>query len=479
MVTIFASCSENYVLKTDKENDNLKGNVKSVIKVRYKAVDKFGEGNIVKGEPYCFIEFSEYDSVGNYREKGDYYLSKITKRATHFYDKNGREYKYEYYDNGDDSKVSFGYERKFDNKGTIIEEKDLSDGNVFKYQAKYDNNGKLIYYKDKYTRNYYKYSDGNLIQHIEKDDVFENTYTHNYEYDSNGNMIKESRLFSGGQYYFFSKYDQFNRVIDSYRSKVDNPLISDIEIRTKHFYENDSVKLAYLTKTWDSNGKLSSQVKKIWFTNANDTTCILELDDNNNIYRLYDIHKDINNKIEVFYLIDSKLSYKLNYHYRDGKLSFTINDSKNKTSYNYNDKGELFEVIGEYGTTKYVTTYVKNKKMKSITYHQDSIESCIVYDYKKDGDVVIETETKTCGTNVEIYKSYYKEDKIIKAIDKQFGTREFFYNDRGERICNKMGNGDEVRYFYEYDSKGNWIKQISYKNGLPDEVAERSISYYN
>ena len=31
LAAIFAGCSEAYVLKTDKENDNLKGNVKSVM----------------------------------------------------------------------------------------------------------------------------------------------------------------------------------------------------------------------------------------------------------------------------------------------------------------------------------------------------------------------------------------------------------------------------------------------------------------
>lgn len=55
------------------------------------------------------------------------------------------------------------------------------------------------------------------------------------------------------------------------------------------------------------------------------------------------------------------------------------------------------------------------------------------------------------------------------------------YNDKGLLIAStETGQGKklEIRYEYEYDAAGNYIKQIKFQNGSPTEVELRKITYY-
>ncbi len=483
MAAVFISCTETPVLKSDKEKDNLKGMVKSVMTASFKAIDKFGEGTLTKGEPNSIgYIYTEYDTLGFYKEQLDYSLNKTKIRATHFYDENYRNYKYEYYNDGDDTKISFGSESTYDNKGTEIEEKDLSNGKSYKYQTQYDNDGQLVFYKDRYTKNHYKYKNNNLIQHIEIDNVFERIVTHIYEYDNNGNKVKEIRSFDDGdKYYFFTKYDQFNRIIDSYRTEVDNPTTNDIQQRTKYYYENDSTKEAYLTRSWNNKGEIDLETQKIWFTNLNDTTTVIEIDKkkNNRITRIYDVIKDGGNKIEKFYLTEGEIYYSSKYYYNDGYLASMVSSEGYKQEYKYNDKGELNEVEGTYTDTKHIDTYVKNKRMSSISYDKDgNITRTFHYTYKREGDVEICIETFKIKDRERVTQKFYKNEKLIKLIDSDSSVTEYFYNENGDEICEKNNEGKILKFVYEYDSNGNWIKKISYKDDTPYDITERAITYY-
>ena len=62
----FVSCA-NQPSKTDRENENFKGLVKSVLTIEYNALDKFGEGKITRNDPsFWGSEYVLFDSIGNY-----------------------------------------------------------------------------------------------------------------------------------------------------------------------------------------------------------------------------------------------------------------------------------------------------------------------------------------------------------------------------------------------------------------------------
>lgn len=478
MAAVFISCTETPVLKSDIENDNLRGQVKSVISMDFKAIDKFSEGIIEKGDPQSFgTEIIEYDTLGFYKEIKRYYLEKIDKWGTYIYENNKNQRRYEHREDG--YIISSGNVETLDDKGTVIEEKDLSSGKTYKYQAKYDNEGNLIYYKDRYTVNNYKYANGKVIQKSVYENVFERTVVYEYEYDVNGNMIKEIRSSKEwkDKVYFFTKYDQFNRKIDSYNSKVENPSNDDIIYRFKYYYENDSSKRYNLSKSWFENTEEPTETRYIWFTNSNDTTCQLEFNEKLEIKHIDNILKGKDRVIKRKYGVKGVISNHTKYHYKNAQLASKTNNDGYKALYKYNNNGELYEVEEINGVTKYITTYVNHKPKSRIKYGDE--DTRLEYDYKKDGDTDI--LLVTCyenGTQKYTEQTFFKNGRKIKYIDADSEIFEYFYNDNGELQNTKSSNGDEVKYTYEYDKKGNWIKQINFRNGLPDEITERAITYY-
>ena len=479
LAAIFSGCSEAYVLKTDKENDNLKGNVKSVISMDFKAIDKYGEGIIGKGDPQSFgTVFIEYDTLGLYNEIKHYYLKDLDKWGTYIYENHGNQRKYEV--RKDDYKISSGNIETLDDKGTVIEEKDLSSGKIYKYQAKYDNKGNLIYYKNKYSINNYKYEKGRVVKKLVYENLFDRTVIYEYEYDTNGNMIKEIRSSKDwkDKVYFFTKYDQFNRKIDSYNSKVDNPSTDDIIYRFKYYYENDSAKRYNLSKSWFENAEKPNETNYIWFINANDTTCQLELNEKYEIKHIDNILKEQNKTIKRKYGVKGEISSHVKYHYEDSKLiSKRINDSY-KALYKYNNNGDLLEVEEINGDTKHITTYVNHKPKCRIQFGEE--DTRLEYEYKKDGDIEIVTETYFKSGNQDYTEqTLYKNGKKIKYINAESETIEYLYNNNGDLQSTKNNKGDESKYVYEYDKEGNWIKRITFKNGIPYEITERAITYYN
>ena len=117
ITTFFFSCS-NGNKQSDREVNGIKGNVKSILSIDYNAIDKFGQGNIVKERPKAFgTEYSQYDSLGNILEHKYYYFSKCQKQYESEDNKDGHCIKWISFDDDDDSQIKYGSEYKYDNKG--------------------------------------------------------------------------------------------------------------------------------------------------------------------------------------------------------------------------------------------------------------------------------------------------------------------------------------------------------------------------
>jgi len=88
----------------------------------------------------------------------------------------------------------------------------------------------------------------------------------------------------------------------------------------------------------------------------------------------------------------------------------------------------------------------------------------------------------------KIKNSYHKNGKLKKSVRKPIGgeysvmtVREF--NKKGELIEYSRIPSDENlkqvwEYKYDYDTKGNWIEKINFKNKEPLRMIKRSIQYY-
>ena len=76
------------------------------------------------------------------------------------------------------------------------------------------------------------------------------------------------------------------------------------------------------------------------------------------------------------------------------------------------------------------------------------------------------------------------ESATYDVYGELMGKSKFKYDDKGNQIewayYDKDGELDYTEiYELEYDSKGNWIKKITYKDDKPTFISEREIEYYN
>ena len=176
-----AECKE-VKKKTDLQKGNLKGKVKSVRHIKYKAIDKFGE--LTKGDiivEYGFgNKLTKYDKNGNKIERNRYlpYRS-LYMKETYKYDKNGNKIEANGYKS--DGSLDWKYTYKYDKNGNKIEKNWYnSDGSLttWKYTYKYDKNGNTIEYNrySSYRSLYRKYN---------------NKSTYKYKYDKHGNWVQK------------------------------------------------------------------------------------------------------------------------------------------------------------------------------------------------------------------------------------------------------------------------------------------------
>lgn len=190
---------------------------------------------------------------------------------------------------------------------------------------------------------------------------------------------------------------------------------------------------------------------------------------------------------------------------------FNTEEVKVATSfYNYDEKGNknerifVFEIESNEGnkikrTTK--STYMYNEqgfKLEENNYSTDNLfESKVTYIYNESN---LKIEQNTYNANGElIEKQTYKYNKerqvseskiyLIENGSEHNSTTEYWYNDKGDRSkmrfvsINKFAHIDILSSFeYEYDEKGNWIKETIYSEEpserKPFKITEREIEYY-
>ena len=245
-----ASC-EKSTQKNDLAELKLNGKVKSIRKIPYKAVEKFGE--VVKGD--ALDRFGEnlqitFNDKGNKIEENLFNSDgRLSFKLTYKYDNKGNKIESNSFD--PDRRLSSKSTYKYDDKGNKIEQNFFnSDGSLsFKYTYKYDDKGNQIeenWFGSNVSSSFkhtYKYDDkGNQIEqnYFDPDGRLSLKYT--YKYDDKGNQIEENSFISDGnlddKYTYKYTYDQQGNWIQQIAYKVKNGVEKPSRIveRTIEYY---------------------------------------------------------------------------------------------------------------------------------------------------------------------------------------------------------------------------------------------------
>lgn len=489
ITTSFFSCS-NESKQSDRELDGIKGNVKSILSIDYKAIDKFGQGDIVKEKPEAFgTKYSLYDSLGNILEHNFYYLSKCQKKYENEYNKDGLWIKWMSFDDDDDSKVKYGSEIEYDNQGNKISEIDINDGSKDIIKNEYDENGKLILIREKYWNDSYKYTaDGKIKEWIRlyKGSLGSDIQHETYEYDKKGNIIKNVVIFTPKSEYercLLYKYDNLNRKIDEIRINNSDIDKGEVTQRIKYYYK-DNLNLPYRTTTWGKNGDIEDETYSVWFSSDSDTLSIINLNKDNCITKICNKYKKKDNILTTDYNVESEIFSSDKYNYSDGILRSVIDKNGNVSSYLY-DGNKLKEITRQSADGKSITIYNKGKIQSTIYYDKhNKIESECTHEYTGDKDNGTHTIRFTDSEKkVSINELTFKNGKLVQSKNTENGIIEIIdneYNEKGDLKCsNNTSKGEKITYTYKYDPFDNWYYRIQSKNDKAEIITERSIEYFS
>jgi hypothetical protein len=161
-----------------------------------------------------------------------------------------------------------------------------------------------------------------------------------------------------------------------------------------------------------------------------------------------------------------------------------------ETIFKYNDKGLQVAAQHPPNPKPYITDLYDNKgQLKTIYLLDDQrgvvlkISKFIRYnlslseydDYLPNGNLENKTIYKSNGDSVTQVKKYdakgklNEQNKFAFAADGKLATREY------------MHNGETLKTTFKYsniDSEGNYLTTISYSNGKPYRIEERTLVYY-
>jgi len=249
-------------------------------------------------------------------------------------------------------------------------------------------------------------------------------------------------------------------------------------LKTKTLYEYDDKGNRIELNEYTSNGLLERKVKYKYDDKGNNTEVIVYDSDGNFKLRLTNKY---NEQLKTEYCEYDSL----------GKLCF-------KTTMKYDDKGNMIE-HGQYRSD--IDSYSK---------------SFTEYEFDKNGNKVVEKNIDSDGENISRQTFEYDkkgnliERKIYHRNERLYVKIRMDYDDNGNEIESRMYDSDEILYSkstsvydnkgniissktwdrnfkdiwewaktIDYDEKGNWIREISFINQIPDFITEREIKYFD
>ncbi len=228
--------------------------------------------------------------------------------------------------------------------------------------------------------------------------------------------------------------------------------------------------------------------KELQISGCCDNNTILYFDPQGRIsfeYTYYYLEPPENSSIKSFvYYYDGKLMQSLRYS-RDKVLS-------DSDFYIYDEKGRFKKVISKHSGLEenepYWTTW------ETYTYN-DSLNTILVETFAEQGplrNTIFQLDEYGHVSSVEAYfvgqdqysSNTLKFDKTGKKMEENLGDWQniFYYDQNGflKKLTNSFENETRLisEFQYSLDDQGNWIRRIEYVKGLPLQITEREIEYY-
>ncbi|MDF1673197.1 MAG: hypothetical protein P1U41_06805 [Vicingaceae bacterium] len=170
------------------------------------------------------------------------------------------------------------------------------------------------------------------------------------------------------------------------------------------------------------------------------------------------------------YIPDGTLANRIMYLYQNNQL----------VEYNeYDSQGLLF------GTGKYEIGEDGNPKRLNYKTSDGRYNWSETYKYDDDNNIIEVDHFRTENSldSKEIYT--FNDDGFLSASellrDGELVSKNSFTTDKDGSRTEMIYGADSSKYtyIYNYDSKGNWVKKIVFKNDSPSGVLIREIEYFN
>lgn len=263
-----------------------------------------------------------------------------------------------------------------------------------------------------------------------------------YEYNKSGNLISCKEISNVSS----NKYTLRLYTYDDAQNLIEQNTFKDSILVTKIVHKFDSNNRIIQESIYNEKGNLSQ--KKLFF---------------------YDTSGN-NTGMEVW-LSDTYLTRKETYEYdKNGnqtnkkafnKNNIVINEYQNVFDTNNNKIEMIYKKLNDTIVEKTKNTFNENNEyLHTLKYANDILVDEAIYSYHRNG-VNRETSMVFPFSNTKRIYVYNEKNSLIETL----------YYRNNELI-------DRQTYWYEYDLKGNWIKQYISENEESPNLIERHFEYY-
>ncbi|MFJ1410249.1 hypothetical protein [Capnocytophaga canimorsus] len=319
------------------------------------------------------------------------------------------------------------------------------------------------------------------------DDLYNNTYT----YDLKGNIIKRIKWDTLGnpelkeitfyntqnKKYYKETYEYYGE--NSTKTQIDTIIYNNNGQIVSHIiqgkYEKQQTDYIYN----QNNNKIQ---EKNYMDNALFYSKVFEYDKNNNlIHQKTEHHQKKELEEDLYFFYDNKNRLvKLEKRNDEGIIY-------EKNTYKYNAKGKVIKELTYNSDNKIIKSIIKeyhfNNQLKKQKYTLENNRKWI-YTYDNGGKVmeVFEQNDNKMSKKFYSYNDFGKELKIEKFDQnkKRIELETFEYDSKGNMIKNTSVYNDNYNKVktYQYDESGNCLQTKIYVNGQLTHIIEIELTYY-
>ncbi|WP_212892828.1 hypothetical protein [Capnocytophaga canimorsus] len=319
------------------------------------------------------------------------------------------------------------------------------------------------------------------------DDLYNNTYT----YDLKGNIIKRVKWDTLGnpelkeitfyntqnKKYYKETYEYYGE--NSTKTQIDTIIYNNNGQIVSHIiqgkYEKQQTDYIYN----QNNNKIQ---EKNYMDNALFYSKVFEYDKNNNlIHQKTEHHQKKELEEDLYFFYDNKNRLvKLEKRNDEGIIY-------EKNTYKYNAKGKVIKELTYNSDNKIIKSIIKeyhfNNQLKKQKYTLENNRKWI-YTYDNGGKVmeVFEQNDNKMSKKFYSYNDFGKELKIEKFDQnkKRIELETFEYDSKGNMIKNTSVYNDNYNKVktYQYDESGNCLQTKIYVNGQLTHIIEIELTYY-